>query len=531
MITLYNRDAFSLDISDSQAASDQVTRLLEQDPYMDKMFLLYKRDNLVGAAALDMLLEGKLCFHVFPLEGDFFLEAREYCSQKEVPYGSAFPLVNAEGVCEEILIYEKNNIFHNSRDTKARCYNSFADYNFDCVENLDFTLFDAADSVIFLQLEEYTYAIAKLLLKCFPQKQLVCCDEKMSRFLPEVKYFESLEECLALKKRVIISSEKYNYSCGIPDCITNVYNSINVMYSLLWTQKRESFGERYPNSTIFLIDFSTENAGLVDIMKFTATFVLIARQRGWIPVVCLNRQPNQYLNSTTENMWEYFFEPVSDITVQEVFQCKHVIRCSENGIRLNEFRINLFYRALEKLLFVYHGRQWRQLIRLNTVCKEAVAAAIPEEIKASNCRVLGVVARGTDLSNEASAFQHRNRAPVASVDTMLRACRWKQKLWNCDYIFLATEDERYFRCFQEEFGDTLLFVNQKRVSHDYTKSYLPVAALLNIRDGKKFGMTYLSVLYSLSKCDVLLYSAKVGAVTAALAMNKNGFDACERIQL
>lgn len=531
MLKMYSGDVFQLEISDSHEFSMNISYILEQDSYEDKMFLLYRSGFLVGAASLNMLLQGDVTLQVFKLEDDFFEKVRDYCVKNKVAYGSAFPLINDFGECEEILLYEQNIILDGPSDKNPKFYESYNDYDFDKIENLDFSLFIDVDSIIFMELEEYTYAIAKLLLKVFPEKRLICLDERMSKFLSNVEYFEALEECLDLKNRIIIFSDKWNDLGKFSDCITNVYNSINVMYSLTWIENRESFGKLYPDSIVFLIDYSTGNAGLVDIMKFTATYVMIAQKRGWIPVVNLNCHPNQYLNSIDDNMWEYFFSPVSNISIEEAYACKNVIRCSVNNIRLNEFRINIFYRKMEKLLFINHGLRWRQIIRINAECLEFIVSNIPNKILDANWRVLGCVARGTDYGNAANSLMNRNRAPIASIDKMITTCKWKMELWNCDYIFLATEDEKIFKKFKSEFREKLLYVNQKRVWHDYTKNYIPVAKLLDIKDGKKFGMTYLSVLYSLSRCNVLLYSARVGAVVASEALNEEGFEACERIRV
>lgn len=119
--------------------------------------------------------------------------------------------------------------------------------------------------------------------------------------------------------------------------------------SLVWCKKISHWGENYSDKTILLIDYATMSAGLVDIMKFICCYVMLAEERGWIPYVLLNRFPNQYLVSEDDNMWEYFFENVIEITIDEIRHCKNVISVYENGNPLMNFRVNPYLQEM-------HGR-------------------------------------------------------------------------------------------------------------------------------------------------------------------------------
>ena len=79
------------------------------------------------------------------------------------------------------------------------------------------------------------------------------------------------------------------------------------MMSLLWARKIEHLGEENPEDTILLLDYITGASGLMDIIKFTYDYVHIAEERGWVPVVKIDRLPNQYLQKPGDNVWDYFF--------------------------------------------------------------------------------------------------------------------------------------------------------------------------------------------------------------------------------
>ena len=95
---------------------------------------------------------------------------------------------------------------------------------------------------------------------------------------------------------------------------------------------------------------------------------------------------------------------------------------------------------------------------------------------------------------------------------------------NFDYIFLATEDSNYLKLFKDKFADKLLFIEQKRVTYNYKDNpYKGLCELLNIQDGEKFAIKYLSVLYALSKCNALISSIYCGAYQGAIAFSDHEF--------
>ena len=101
------------------------------------------------------------------------------------------------------------------------------------------------------------------------------------------------------------------------------------MQSLCWARKRVSLGEKNPDKTILLIEFSGKNAGMGDIVISVQQYIRLAYQRGWYPVINLTEE-NQYISHIGDNMWDYYFMQPSDISVEDALKSKNVIRGSEN---------------------------------------------------------------------------------------------------------------------------------------------------------------------------------------------------------
>lgn len=490
----------------------------------------------------------------FRISENLFQEARDYVYANRETDGVCFPVVNTRGKFMFWIQYSENLVLGIKR-------NDFPDYE-KCVsdrERLDFSFLNQYRTFVFPEAEEYSVAIAGLLQKFCPDKRCVFLDKrakyfikgKTVRFMPfrgtAGRYMELLTRwmqgknqdiglvnrmiCLLLY-RFIKSLDKKHYVCiAATDKeffwpVGSICNSAKLMYSVLWCRNRKSFGDKNEDKTIVLLDYPCFNEGLVSIVRWTYTHVRWILEKGYTPVVDLHAYPNQYLNSEKENMWEYFFEPVSEISVGEAYESRHVISASDNTILLGESKINPYQekwgrRNLDSEAFC-------KLIRMNSETRQYVESRMPKELPGN---VLGVVMRGTDFRKEAAEKINKEwRKDIVDAETFLQACiHYKNKL-EYEYIFLATEDAEYFEMFRQAFGDRLLSVDQKRVSYDYkNQEYVQIKDLLAIQDGKAAGRNYLAVIHCLSVCDSLLFNIECGAAQLAECWNNNKYRICKQI--
>ncbi len=494
---------------------------------------------------------------VFSVSEDLFIQARDFVHTNQVEDGTCFSVVNTKGkplfrlqYRENLVIREQRNEFKGSKYEKR---NDFLDYEKRFLDkaSLDFLLLDQYSTFVFTEAEEYSLAIAGLLEKYRPEKRCIFLDKraglfckgKQIRCMPlregASKYMELLKTwlqgsnprigllsrtiCLFLWKIVQRLEKKGGDVCIVateqayfwPTDV--IYNSVQIMYSILWCKTRKTLGNKNRNKTVFLLDYHCGAEGMVSIVNRTYMHIRWILAEGYIPVVDLHLYPNQYLNTEEENMWEYFFEPVSDVSTKEAYESENVISAYENGIVLSEAKINPYQGKWGARSF--NSEEFSKIIRFNKDTKEYIEAKMPKELSG---RVLGIVMRGTDY--------RAWRKGTVDIETFLQAClHYKNKL-EYEYIFLATEDAEYFEIFKKSFGDRLLSVDQKRVWYDYkNKEYVPVKTLLDPRDGREAGRNYLSVIYCLSLCDSMLYNVWCGAVNLAKLWNNGKYKVCEQI--
>lgn len=441
-------------------------------------------------------------------------------------------MLNGIGDCVYLLHYTEDRICSNTRPFGSAVmpfrYNPEID-----IKNLDYSLVENFDLYIFSELEEYTYVIARLLREKYPLRKIYFLDDKISYF-PElsdkVEYIESVieDEEIGKKRCLWINSEERNYEGFPPENFMNIYNSINVISSMFWCGIRECFGEKNKDCSILLVDTSLEFSGLIGYITFVYRFYLIAKMRKWKFAVDLSHKPNQYLINESDNMWDYFFEPLSDLSLEEVYNSNSVIRLSANSVT-NSRGIALM---LPYIRWADTYTEWKKVmktVRFNEIARTTIAKLLPEILRREN-NVLGVIIRGTDYTPQANKVNNNIIRSFASIDKMIKKSKFIMRLYGYDYIFLATEDLEYFLHMRKEFGDKCIYIDQKRVYHDYKETYIHCSTLLDIKSGRDFGMRYLAVIQSLANCRSLLANTYCGATMAAIGLNDSKYEYCEVVK-
>ncbi len=505
---------------------------MKNPDYVKMVFLLKKAGEIIGAANLANLLKNQIVYKTFSDRGGVFLEARDYCAENNVPYGMCFPVLNGVGECVYLLYYNEDRIY-STVFPKGRI-KTMPDYALeDNGEKYDYSLVENADVYIFSELEEYTYAIILLLAEAYPQKTILVLDKKISYFPeladcavyaePEHPGFESIYRKVYKKHCLWVTSDMINYD-GFPwGYLIEIYNSINVLYSMAWCRKRVHLGEKNKDCVIYLADFPGTKCGLVDYIRFTYIHYSIAKQHGWEFCVDYSRRPNQYLMAEGENMWEYFFEPLSRVSTEEAYESFSVIRASENGIRMHSVGILPYMR-----LYRDGNKEAMKTIRFNKDTKKKIDELMPEILKRDN-RVLGVKLRGTDYRKEANQ-QRECYVETANLEKMIAKCKFIMELYGYTDIFLATEDLGYFQRMKEEFGGRCLSIEQKRGYYDYSSGYKDRVDVLATENEKESGWRYLADIQSLANCRSMIANMDCGAVWAAEGLNDSKYEYFEVVR-
>lgn len=295
---------------------------------------------------------------------------------------------------------------------------------------------------------------------------------------------------------------------------------------MIWANKVSHYGNKNKNKTIFLIDYPTRFEGFGGMVRTVCSLVLLAKKRGWIPYIFLNKKPSLYVINDFDNMWEYYFKNTSELTIDEVMESANVISCSNNYISTSYNLYNPYQCIIDRDIFYYQifnvdkGKNiLKTLFSFNEETYEEIlkrTSNIMRYIK--DKRAIGVLCRGTDFRKEGIELWGGECASV-EIKKVISRIKGLMFRYNCDYVFVATEDEEYFQILSAEFGDKMLFIEQDRVENLNGK--LVGECLPN---SKEFVWKYLSSIYILSKCPVYLSNIFSGASTLAQTLNDGEYE-------
>ena len=206
------------------------------------------------------------------------------------------------------------------------------------------------------------------------------------------------------------------------------------------------------------------------------------------------------------NAWELFFEQPCGVGVPEALQSQSAryIWYDNPDYHPND---SLDFLYNDDLVAYYHQIQ-KQYLRIKPELLAEYEKKCDEMFHGR--RVIGVLARGTDYAEFKPWFHPVQPAP----DKMIPYIRECMDKYDCSHIFLATEDASILEQFQREFGDKLLYIEQKRLAgsncwlHE-NKEWMSISPYTRTRD-------YLGVIYALSKCNGFVAGRTSGAVGAML---------------
>ncbi len=397
---------------------------------------------------------------------------------------------------------------------------------------LDLTMLKRAGSFLFDEIDEYSYAITRILLKEFPESRIYFTDPKAQWFFdrPERVSIISEEEAEALKEKnagkmmTILQDRSFMINRESIESMT--YNSQQIMNGLYWLTEKVSYGEENPDRTFVLIKSHLGHEGIAGVLRYVLNKLEVIRATGrdLEPVVDLGifGEVNQFCRGTGQDVWNMFFEPVSRYTVRDVYNSKNVLLAFDGMKTKNP------YLYEQDILSDYPGLIQKYLrFKKETLqyCEDQMKKIIPGDVK----RYIGVIGRGTDYNMQLSgALSNYLMRPLTGADILEKT----QKLFDSgeyDGVFLATEDAQVFDIFMKsELKDRIYFVEQERISynpedtsHRFLADYYKEETQ---RDGYAENLRYISIIYILSRACALLSTTLCGAAKIAYGLSEDGFE-------
>ena len=278
-------------------------------------------------------------------------------------------------------------------------------------------------------------------------------------------------------------------------------------------QYKTSFGEKNADKTFYIIRRASSGESMGSVWKNCIGELEYADKKGYIPVVDYLHYYDALIQPSDEcekeNAWEYYFEQVSSYSLEEVYQSKNVIMAnsldSKHWIYQNQGRR------------IYTDKRYRS--HLASIMRKycVLSGNMKENIDREYARIQSIIGknkilgvcvllREADIVNRGSVegdLKGRNVQPAyKEVVNDIHRC---MREYNCKYVFMSDDSERYRKKLYEEFGNTIIFSNREQIRGDEISVGAGVEALLKI-DPRKYTMGYLTDMFLLASCDSILAS-------------------------
>lgn len=210
------------------------------------------------------------------------------------------------------------------------------------------------------------------------------------------------------------------------------------------------------------------------------------------------------------NTYEYFFEQPCNISVDEALNTNKARYVWKD---IPDFHPN------ESLDFLYHDeivKYYQKIVKKyvrfsNETQKylDEIRNNVFEKCK-SNERILGVLARGTDYTTLKPYF-HPVQPDVPAIIEKIN--EYKEK-YNCQKVYVATEDAGILEQLKSVYGTDLLHTDQKRIVA--TNTFLNFNKEFTERTPEQRGLDNLASIYCLSLCNGIIAGRTSGTVGAVL---------------
>ena len=291
----------------------------------------------------------------------------------------------------------------------------------------------------------------------------------------------------------------------------------------LWRRKKHfeekhcKWGKENPDKTFYIIRRSNYYVGWGSMLSVIIGRIAESEVKGWIPVVDLKNEKNAYLEDDEigkKDAWEYYFQPLCGYGLDDIKHSKNII-LSDGGENIELLSPGDFDKKHNEDLFY----KWRGLTKKYIRFREDVEDKMKremEELFEERDKVVGILARGTDYT----ARKPKGHPVQPELEQLFERTEWVEEKFQCNKIFLATEDKNIYQKFIAKFGKEKVVVN-KKAWIDYKGSCL-LSELSGTRENDRYlsGLEYLTTLYILSKCPCII-GGRTSAIPLVMCMTES----------
>lgn len=298
-------------------------------------------------------------------------------------------------------------------------------------------------------------------------------------------------------------------------CAPPVYNALAHAWAsyvaFKYRQHRRRFGDENPGRTFYVIRRLPPGAGLFSNVWYVMSHVNIAKAKGWIPVVDMERYATFYTEPVelhqTRNAWEYYFKQPSEYALRDVYRSADVV-VSGTGRVVPDLAYSDFSGDLSGL---------SQFIRANVALAphaQEQLTRVRRDLFPAGAHVLGVFSRGSDYT----VLKPAGHWKQPELTDLIATTRDKVRAWKPDKIFVTTEEKGVVDTFATAFPGMVVTTDRFLIS-DYDGVTLVPQIRTQRANGRYLsGLEYLIDIYLLASCDYYLGALTNGS-RFALALN------------
>lgn len=464
------------------------------------------------------------------LSPDIFDEARAL--YRDIPEYRYDPIVvkhNGERVC--LLRWKSNNITSSKRQNLYRIATCGEYWRYSTEdERMDLRLLQEADAFYFEDLDEYSTVIAKIIQKYYPEKNMYFREERAEAFFEQGfgAVFGIDPETAAGRQSGNNRMMKISAAGGVvitKEQMGNLeYSSLQVMHSIYWMSQEVHFGDKNPDRLIALIKSPLAFEGLAGTLRYVLNKAAAIEESGFGADMAVDlgilSDENQFFPGSGENVWEAYFEPLSEVSVTDAYESAHVVCSMEAMKTVNPWLWKQDASSdYEKLVSKY--------LRFNARTREYLEKQYRETIPAHAGKLLGVVGRGSDYNMTLPKGYKGELMRPLSPEEILKKTMDLVERDGYEYVFLATEDQVVFDLYMKSpVKDKVLYVPQERITyseHDQTAYLADIYKEQEGRDGYSESLRYLGIINILSRCDALISTTMCGAAKIAWGLNQGRY--------
>ena len=299
---------------------------------------------------------------------------------------------------------------------------------------------------------------------------------------------------------------------------------VNVKNTIANRKRKASYGKENPDKIFYVFGCKDDTGGLWWHINKSLMHIAYAVDNGYIAVIDMQNFHNQYTEDSKFgkiNVWEIFFQQPMGYTLEDIAHSKNIILSKKAPYPNHKYWMGQseFYDNEDRIKYFHN--LFSKYIKFNNKTKEYLQKQY-ENILSGKGRVVGVLCRGTDYV----LYRPKGHPVQPEPQDVIKDVKNVMASYRCEYVFLSTEDSDIFKLFLEEFGNKLLYVEQKRTSKSDLVGGMYLAKK-NIQDSINIdtftrGIGYLSSTYLLSQCTCYL-GGRTGGSKGVLLMS-NGFE-------